>query len=496
MPVAAQPGAATGIAQAAQAAQAQGPLAGFEALLAAFFGDQGTATAGGAGGAGAAAAQGPLALFAAQTQAGGKAADGKTGKAGGATADGTKTDAKTGAKDQTATAGDAVVDAAAALALLTPGATATPPQTPPAQAVDANAADAQPDAGLAGKPAGQPTLAQLAALTADGKAAKATALGAQTEVAVEPQTQTTPVAADDGKAASAKPQASAAANAAATLPQPALAAQTAAVTAQTLSPPVQPVAMPVKAGEAATPGATRDKGLEVKTAARVQGAPVSPPTPSGGATKTEIVQAAAAAAGSAGKDADAEAHDPGALPSDAKGGPASDASQPGGFTTALNAQGAGNPAALAHATLPLRAVPQTVANLAAQMVRKLNGRSTRFDVELEPAGLGKVDVRVQIDAAGKMTAALNFDNQQAAAELKSRAGELQRAMEQAGFDLSGGLSFDVAGQDGQAQGQGGDAQPSFRGRAFQAVLEGGADSAVNPQTAYRQASASGVDIRI
>src|SRR5580765_5755508 len=38
----AQPGASVGIAaQAAQAAQANGPMAGFEALLAAFFGDQG-----------------------------------------------------------------------------------------------------------------------------------------------------------------------------------------------------------------------------------------------------------------------------------------------------------------------------------------------------------------------------------------------------------------------------------------------------------------------
>jgi len=60
----------------------------------------------------------------------------------------------------------------------------------------------------------------------------------------------------------------------------------------------------------------------------------------------------------------------------------------------------------------------------------------------------------------------------------------------------GGQYVDVSSQDGQAQRQGGDAQPSFRGRAFQAVLDGGADSAIDPQTAYRQTARSGVDIRI
>jgi flagellar hook-length control protein FliK len=96
-----------------------------------------------------------------------------------------------------------------------------------------------------------------------------------------------------------------------------------------------------------------------------------------------------------------------------------------------------------------------------------------------------------------MTAARNFDSQQSANELKSRAGELQRALEQAGFDMSGGMSFDVAGQGGQgrAPGQDADNAPTFRGRAFQAVLDGSADTA-GAQAAYSLTSRSGVDIRI
>src|SRR6185437_15274064 len=72
----AAPGAAQGIAQqGANAAQAQGPLAGFEALLAAFFGDQGLTAQAGATGA---PDQGPLALLA----AGAKITDGKAAKPG------------------------------------------------------------------------------------------------------------------------------------------------------------------------------------------------------------------------------------------------------------------------------------------------------------------------------------------------------------------------------------------------------------------------------
>ena len=97
-----------------------------------------------------------------------------------------------------------------------------------------------------------------------------------------------------------------------------------------------------------------------------------------------------------------------------------------------------------------------------------------------------------------MSAALAFDTPQAAAELKARAGELQRALEQAGFDLTGGMSFDVAtdrGQGGRAQDQGADDAAQFRGRAFQTALDTSADTPAT-QLSYRRASAAGVDIRI
>ncbi|MDE2487646.1 MAG: flagellar hook-length control protein FliK, partial [Alphaproteobacteria bacterium] len=156
----------------------------------------------------------------------------------------------------------------------------------------------------------------------------------------------------------------------------------------------------------------------------------------------------------------------------------------------------------AQAAAP-RATPQTVASLAAQMVKKLEGRSTRFDVELEPAGLGKVNVSVEIGAHGRVTAALACDNPQAVKELQARSGELQQALQQAGFDLSDGLSFNLAGGGGQQPGAGQQQQDSsgqaaFRGRAFQTAL-GAADdvqTAAGGLAYLRNATDSGLDIRI
>jgi flagellar hook-length control protein FliK len=159
------------------------------------------------------------------------------------------------------------------------------------------------------------------------------------------------------------------------------------------------------------------------------------------------------------------------------------------------------PATLIHAAaVAVRGAPETVANLAAQIVKKLDGRSSQFDVQLDPIGLGKVDVRIAIGADGRMSAAMSFDTPQAAAELKSRSGDLQQAMEQAGFDLSGGMSFDVAGggagQGGQTQNQQPDTGAAFRGRAFQAALDTSADAAPPPQLTLRRGQLAGVDIRI
>lgn len=260
-----------------------------------------------------------------------------------------------------------------------------------------------------------------------------------------------------------------------------------------------PVTEPGK--EKSTPGAksaeSARKGAQHANAA----APVAEPD-----APTAVVAAADAA--SLGDDTSSTSQDDIATPTirDAKPEPAK--------ANSADAQAAG-PAAPAHASAQaqahasihsaVRGSPETVANLAAQIIQKLDGRSTRFDVELNPIGLGQVNVAVEIAANGKMTAALSFETQHAANELRGRSADLQRALEQAGFDVSGGLSFDVAGDgrsawtDQQQQQQQQQANGAWRGRAFQAVLGTAGDaadlaaaSALNPQRRTR----SGVDVKV
>jgi flagellar hook-length control protein FliK len=163
-------------------------------------------------------------------------------------------------------------------------------------------------------------------------------------------------------------------------------------------------------------------------------------------------------------------------------------------TTLLAAQ---QTAAAPVASEAPKVTTHTVAHLAAQIVTNVDGKSTRFDVTLNPEGLGKVDVRVEIGAKGDMTAQLNFANADVATQMQSKAPELQAALQQAGFDPSKTtLSFNSgngqqAWQDAQnRQNQG---QPSWTGRAFTNLADQSDEAVITPSWTR---PATGVDVRI
>ena len=159
-------------------------------------------------------------------------------------------------------------------------------------------------------------------------------------------------------------------------------------------------------------------------------------------------------------------------------------------------------AAVAAEATAARATSETVARFAADVVRKLDGQNTRFDIQLDPYGLGKVDVAIEIDRNGKLTAAMSFDSPQSAADLGSRAADLRHALEQAGFDVADdGLTFDLAGQGagfgGREAGQQQDR--AWNGRAFQRAQAGAEEIDLSLTTAPSptdRRTRSGVDIRI
>ena len=137
-----------------------------------------------------------------------------------------------------------------------------------------------------------------------------------------------------------------------------------------------------------------------------------------------------------------------------------------------------------------RATVETTAQLASQILKKLDGRSTRFDMALTPEGLGRVDVSMEIDSEGHLTARLAFDNPAAATELRGRADELRRQLQDAGFQLTqDSLEFSERNPSSGFGGGGAfDRAPDRRAFAGAARVAAQADAVLPPPGAWTSLS--------
>lgn len=158
------------------------------------------------------------------------------------------------------------------------------------------------------------------------------------------------------------------------------------------------------------------------------------------------------------------------------------------------ASDAATPIAAARADVPVaRLGMDAVAQLSAQIIRRLEGRTTRFDIELNPVELGRVDVRLDIDAEGRLAARLAFDNPAAAVELRGRVDELRRDLQQAGFQLADdAFSFADRGGSGRDQAGHGDNGRGVHARSAEIAAE--IDAAAQP--ALRTMTRLGLDVRV
>ena len=145
-----------------------------------------------------------------------------------------------------------------------------------------------------------------------------------------------------------------------------------------------------------------------------------------------------------------------------------------------------------------RATIDATAQIAAQILRKLEGRSTRFEIALRPDELGRVDVKLDIDSEGRLAARLAFDNPAAATDLRGRADELRRQLEAAGFQLADD-AFEFAERDSgsNAFDRGQDARHG-QNRAFAAAarLNADIDVAQPPRWLALSLSPAGVDMKV
>lgn len=145
-----------------------------------------------------------------------------------------------------------------------------------------------------------------------------------------------------------------------------------------------------------------------------------------------------------------------------------------------------------------RATIEATAQIAAQILRRLEGRSTRFEMALTPDELGRVDVKLDIDSEGRLNARLAFDNPLAATDLKGRADELRRQLEDAGFQLADdAFEFTERDSGSSAFDRGQDAR-NGSSRAFAAAtrLNTEIDVAQPPRWLALSLSPSGVDMKV
>ncbi|MEZ5971457.1 MAG: flagellar hook-length control protein FliK [Hyphomonadaceae bacterium] len=111
-----------------------------------------------------------------------------------------------------------------------------------------------------------------------------------------------------------------------------------------------------------------------------------------------------------------------------------------------------------------RTVP-VAAQVGHEIIRRFSGGATSFELRLDPADLGRVDVRMEVTRDNRVTALITADNPQALTELARHARDLEQQLQSAGLQLSdNGLSFDLrqGAQGGENSEQG---NSSARGEA-------------------------------
>jgi len=124
-----------------------------------------------------------------------------------------------------------------------------------------------------------------------------------------------------------------------------------------------------------------------------------------------------------------------------------------------------------QSSTPFSVVPDIDA-LAISVAARSIGGSKQFDIRLDPPELGRVEVRLSIDASGKTQAHMTADQPQTLELLQKDATNLTRALRDAGLDVSqNGLNFSLKGQSQNGGGQSGNFGTPSRSLSLPAIAQ-------------------------
>lgn len=97
----------------------------------------------------------------------------------------------------------------------------------------------------------------------------------------------------------------------------------------------------------------------------------------------------------------------------------------------------------------LQAAPAATVQVYNRIIERADGRAQRFEIRLDPAELGRVDVRIEIGADRKVHAVLAAHDSAALSDLMRGQRALERALADAGIDLAdNGVRFELARDNG------------------------------------------------
>jgi len=140
------------------------------------------------------------------------------------------------------------------------------------------------------------------------------------------------------------------------------------------------------------------------------------------------------------------------------------------------------------------AVP--LSGLAMEIAASANSGKTRFEIRLDPADLGRIDVRIDVDRHGQVTSHLTVERPETLSMLRQDANQLQRALDNAGLSTgNSGLQFSLRDQSSQGQNDGNQSNPNAHRLV---VSEDDSVPAVVAGRSYGRmlGSSGGVDIRV
>ena len=172
-----------------------------------------------------------------------------------------------------------------------------------------------------------------------------------------------------------------------------------------------------------------------------------------------------------------------------------------GISVAAGTQNAGASASgaalqVAPAQTNAQAAQPDLAALAINIAAKSQAGAKQFDISLEPAELGRVEVRLTVDGAGNAQAHLVAERPETLQMLQRDSGTLTHALKESGVRLGdNGLQFSLKGQQ-QQQGDGAQ-QNASRARPLALSAVTSAQSILPVSSSYGLAfSQAGIDIRV